>query len=194
MATIAWVTTCLPRAVVRVSAPGGYCSGAVVAPEWVLTCGHFLRGRAAGELKVLIDDLPHRVQSYQRFSGTDVAVMRLTRPTQAPPLALGPAPRAGAHTVTFGFGQRAVAPAARPGRFLGTLPVAFSRGLETVVRPAGLAYTSPPAVKGDSGGPVLARGRVVGVQSLILDPFGVNLRIATVSLLPPEALSPGWPR
>ena len=30
----------------------------------------------------------------------------------------------------------------------------------------------------------MADGKVIGVQSLILDPFGVNLRLATVALWP----------
>ena len=60
----------------------------------------------------------------------------------------------------------------------------------TRVRPAGLVYANPPAVKGDSGGPVLVGGKVIGVQSLILDPRGINLRIATVSLWPRGLMQP----
>ncbi len=188
MATIAWVSSALPRAVVRISAPGGYCTGAIVAPEWVLTCAHFLRGRSVEQVRVLIDGSLQPITHMRAFPGTDIALLQLHRPVVAPSLRIGPPPKPGARTVTFGYGQRAAAAAARPGRYLGTLPAAISRGMETVVRPAGMVYTNPPAVKGDSGGPVMVNGRVVGVQSLILDPLGRNLRIATVSLLRPDVL------
>lgn len=46
-----------------------------------------------------------------------------------------------------------------------------------------MIFNTTPAVKGDSGGPVIADGKVFAVQSLILDPFGVNLGVATVSLI-----------
>ncbi|WIM72444.1 trypsin-like serine protease [Corynebacterium suedekumii] len=57
--------------------------------------------------------------------------------------------------------------------------------LATVVRSGALIYNNPPAVRGDSGGPVIVDGEVVGVQSLITDPFGKNLRIATIQQVAP---------
>lgn len=169
----------------RVTAPGGYCSGAVVERDAVLTCGHFFRDRETSEVRVLIDGTRHRISAITLYPGTDLALVKLKRPVDVAPLEIGPAPKVGARTVTLGFGGHATAPSARPGRFLGALPLAVSRGAQTIVRPAGFIHTSPPAVKGDSGGPVLADGKVVGVQSLILDPWGANLRIATVNLLRP---------
>lgn len=185
MATIAVVRSALPRSIARIVGPGGYCSGALVAPDRVLTCAHFLRGRSTQELAVLLDGSRLPVTSSTALAGTDIALLTLARPVPAPPLEVGSAPKVGARTVTFGFGGHAPAPAARPGWYVATLPIALSRGMRTIVRPAGLVVATPPAVKGDSGGPVFVDGRVVGVQSLILDPFGVNLRLATVALLPP---------
>lgn len=183
------VSQALTRAIVRLSAPGGYCSGALVAPDLVLTCAHFFRGTPTYSVRLLIDGSVHHAAAVTPVSGTDVAVVRLNYPVDVPPLPIGRRPAVGAPTVTLGYGGHANAPAARPGRYLGTIPVALSRGMATVVRPAGLMFCNPPAVHGDSGGPVLVRGRVVGVQSLILDPFGRNLRVATVSLVPESVRS-----
>ena len=170
----------LTRSVARLSAPGGgYCSGALIAPDIVLTCAHFFRERPHTGARVRIDGSVFPVDSLHLVPGTDVALVRLPERIDATPFVLGPSPRLFARTLTLGFGVQA-----RPGVYLGTLPVSWSRKRVTRVRPAGLVYANPPAVKGDSGGPVLVGGKVVGVQSLILDPKGRNLRIATVSLWP----------
>lgn len=171
----------LTHAIARLTAPGGYCSGVLVGPDLVLTCGHFLRGRDEDAVLVTVGGKRLRPSSVTHVPTTDIALAALPAAVDVEPLPLGPAPRPFDRTVTFGFGGRASGPAARPGLVLATLPLAVSRGMATVVRPAGLIYTSPPAVYGDSGGPVLHRGAVVGVQSLILDPLGRNLRLATVS-------------
>jgi len=115
---------------------------------------------------------------------TDIALVRLPHPVDTPVLPLRFEPRPLSRTLTLGFGGKAQAVQSRPGFYLGSLPISWSRSGATKVRPAGLVYTNPPAIKGDSGGPVLARGKVIGVQSLILDPRGVNLRVATVALWP----------
>ena len=72
---------------------------------------------------------------------------------------------------------------ARDGRLIMPLPVAISR-TGSFVRPAGIIFNRTPAIKGDSGGPVLAGGKIVGVQSLIVDPFGRNSHFAVVNFLP----------
>lgn len=174
----------LNRSVARLSAPGGYCSGALIAPDIVLTCAHFFRERPHRGARVRIDGSVFPVDSLHIVPGTDVALVRLPERIDATPLVLGPSPRLFARTLTLGFGGRAASVQARPGVYLGKLPVSWSRKRVTQVRPAGLVYANPPAVKGDSGGPVLVGGKVIGVQSLILDPKGTNLRIATVSLWP----------
>lgn len=178
------VLPALNRSVARLSAPGGYCSGALIAPDILLTCAHFFRERPHTEAQVRIDGSVFPVDSLHTMPGTDVALVRLPERIDATPFVLGPSPRPLSRTLTLGFGGQARSVQARPGVYLGTLPVSWSRKRVTRVRPAGLVYANPPAVKGDSGGPVLVGGKVVGVQSLILDPNGTNLRIATVSLWP----------
>ena len=179
------VLPALNRSVARLSAPGGgYCSGALIAPDIVLSCAHFFRERPHTGAQVRIDGSVFPVDSLHTMPGTDVALVRLPERVDATPFVLGPSPRPLSRTLTLGFGGQARSVQARPGVYLGTLPVSWSRKRVTRVRPAGLVYANPPAVKGDSGGPVLVGGKVIGVQSLILDPRGTNLRIATVSLWP----------
>lgn len=119
--------------------------------------------------------------------GRDIAFATLAAPFDQPhgyPQLATP-PALFTPTVTFGFGGHSTQPAARVGRYLGALCLAFSRSFATVVRPTGFIFNIPAAIKGDSGGPVVAHGQIIGIQSLILDPFGLNLGIATVSLLGP---------
>ncbi|MHC2797800.1 hypothetical protein [Corynebacterium hesseae] len=49
--------------------------------------------------------------------------------------------------------------------------------------PAGFVFNTIPAVKGDSGGPALVDGAVIGTQALILNPLGRNLKLATLALV-----------
>lgn len=178
------MTSDLHRSVARLTAPGGYCSGALIAPDIVLTCAHFFARRGWAGVRVRIDGSAYDPAHAHVMRGTDIALVRLSQPADAPVLPLGPSPRPLARTLTLGFGGKAQHVQTRPGVFLGTLPAAWSRNRATQVRPAGLVVANTPAVRGDSGGPVMADGKVVGVQSLILDPLGVNLRLATVALWP----------
>lgn len=173
--------------VARLSAPGGYCSGTLIDPETVLTCSHFFRGRDTAHCRVAGQH--RRVAQVRRIPGTDLALVTLDRPiTDVDSFPeLGPPPAPLTEVVTFGYGGGARTPAGRVGRFLTQMPLAVSRGMRTVVKPAGLIYNTVPAVRGDSGGPVFADGRIVAVQSLILDPQGVNLRLATVALVGPAS-------
>ena len=45
----------LNRSIARLTAPGGYCSGALIAPDIVLTCAHFLARRGCAGVRVRID-------------------------------------------------------------------------------------------------------------------------------------------
>lgn len=172
-----------PAHIVRITAPGGYCSGTLLGPDTVLTCAHFLLTADAASVRCAVAGTSRRARAIEVWTHTDVAIVHLAQPVEAPRTfpQIGPRPRPFTPTVTFGFGGRATQPAARVGRFLTSLPFAVSRTGGTVVRPAGLVMSR--AVKGDSGGPVVSGGRIVAVQSLILDPLGRNLGIATVALL-----------
>lgn len=174
-----------PDALVRLSSRGAYCSGTLLAPDTVLTCAHFFRQypdgvtvRSRGKIRTIrtVDIVP----------GTDIAVVRI-RPFQhlqgASFPEVGAAPSPGQTTATLGFGGRARRPQVRDGRWLTRIPLALSR-TGSLVRPAGFVFNRTPAVKGDSGGPVLVGGVIVGIQSLIVDPFGCNSHLAVVNLLP----------
>lgn len=88
--------------------------------------------------------------------------------------------------MTHGFGGRHRESREKPGRVLAWTPFAVSRELRTFVRSGAVLLNTPAAIHGDSGGPVIMDGQVHALQSLILNPFGVNLHIATVSHLAPH--------
>lgn len=95
-------------------------------------------------------------------------------------------------TATYGFGGNSAEANAKPGTVLFPTPLSISRGGVTFVRPAAIQINSPKAIKGDSGGAVLAARHKDGqlcinaVQSLILDPLGINFGLATVAPLRPH--------
>lgn len=182
-----------PAHIARLAAGGGYCSGTLISPDEVLTCAHFFVTRVshASEVRVSVAGAERRGAEVRVAPYTDIALVRLDSPVEQPSAFPSFTTRARplAPTVTFGFGGRAEHPHARAGRYLGSLPLAASRGLHTVVRPAGFAFNPTPAIKGDSGGPMLIDAKIAAVQSLILDPFGTNLRVATVSLITPDVLA-----
>ena len=97
----------LNRTVARLSAPGGYCSGALIAPDIVLTCAHFFRERPHTGARVRIDGSVFPVDSLHLVPGTDVALVRLPERIDATPFVLGPSPRLFARTLTLGFGGQA---------------------------------------------------------------------------------------
>ncbi|AWB83997.1 trypsin-like peptidase domain-containing protein [Corynebacterium liangguodongii] len=168
--------------VARIASHSGYCSGTLLNSRTVLTCAHFFRN-ARGVVNVYAAGSRRRVKDVDTIAGTDIALVDIAPIESADFPTLGPAPARLSGTVTFGYGGRCMSPEARQGRYLTGLPVAFSRGFTTRVSPAGVVLNTTPAVKGDSGGPVLAGGSIFAVQSLILDPLGINLGVATVSLL-----------
>lgn len=175
-----------PDALVRLSARGAYCSGTLVAPDTVLTCAHFFRQHPNGVTVRSHHGKIRTITTVDLIDGSDIAVVSI-RPfqhlEQAELPTVGDAPRLGQRTVTFGYGGRARRLQARDGVWITRLPLAISR-TGSLVRPAGLVFNRTAAIKGDSGGPVLAGSRVAGVQSLIVDPLGRNLHFAVVNLVP----------
>ena len=181
-----------PAHIAKLAGSGGYCTGTLIGPQSVLTCAHYFRSRedTLSSVTCFVAGQRRRIAQLDRLPGTDIAVVKLSKPIRGidefP--TFGPPPGPLAPTVTLGFGGAAAQPAGRVGRYITSLPIAASRSLATIVRPAGIILNSPRAVKGDSGGPVLVDGHVVAVQSLILELFGVNLGMATVSLVDAEAV------
>lgn len=181
----------------RISSGRRYCSGTLISPdlsaaehartEYVLTCAHFLRGKS-GPLDVGGAHFRARVLGAVTVPWTDLAVVRLDVPS--PPKTLLPlaARRARwlAPALTQGFGGSWYKRRDRTGRVVGRVPVAASRDLRTLVRSGVLLHNDPKVVRGDSGGPIIVDDEIVAVQSLIMDPFGVNLGIAAGSQVAPH--------
>ncbi|MHA2788965.1 trypsin-like serine protease [Corynebacterium sp. S7] len=178
----------LTSTLVRITNGNRYCTGTLITPNTVLTCAHFFREETyntyvwvAGRRLIYTDK--------KIFSGTDVAL--LTLPTSIslgddsyPEL--GPAPRLGAATATVGLGgteRRDGTYRIRAGRYLFPVPFSTSRDMKTTVRRGGMIFNVNAAIKGDSGGPVFVDGKIVGVQSMITDPFNLNLHLATIALI-----------
>lgn len=178
--------------VVRLGGPNSYCSGVLVAPDLapavaartrlVLTCAHFWHD-AQPPFRVQGGGFTAQVTAARAIDGTDLALALLDAP--APPRPLPGLSRAmpplGARVTTHGFGGRARVSTPREGVVVSPLPWSVSKDFRTVVRHGFAVRNVPRAIKGDSGGPVMWDGAVAAVQSLIVDPFGRNLGIATVA-------------
>ena len=176
-----------------------YCSGVLVdvslrprlnhRTRLVLTCAHFFRpGLVPGDSYKVFGGFNRRIQAVRTIDGTDIAICALDRP--APPRDLPGLSESFPHfrqpVITWGFGGKAARAQRRRGHFLAPLWRTWSADLRTTVSPAGFLFNAEPALKGDSGGPAFVGEEVVGTQSLILDPFGANLHVATISLAAPH--------
>lgn len=182
---------------IRIGGRGRYCSGTLVTPglqpaedtrtHFALTCAHYFRDDGIGTA-VSGANFQARIAAMEKIRFSDIAVIRLDRPSP-PKLLRGVmterTPWLAAAT-TEGFGGNRYQRQFRPGRVIGWTPLALSRELRTLVRPGVVVYNSPAAIPGDSGGPVIVNDRILALQSLILNPFGRNLRVATTSQLRPH--------
>lgn len=160
---------------VRVHTPTGYCSGVLIDPYFILTARHFLRHRTAGDMFVFGDHWNRKVSGWIDLATTDISVLRLARHIM----------EADHPTISYGMGGGK--PQQRPGTIWFKFPQVIGKNYHTRVRHA-LVIRQPnnPAIPGDSGGPVMVNNQLVGLQSLILDPYGKNLGVATISLISPH--------
>lgn len=193
-------------ATVRISNGRRYCSGMLIAEDLeptmekvstslVLTCSHFFRTAPIGDFYVRGRGLNRKLSAVRAIDGTDIALALLQRPAPMRQL-LGIGSRSltpGTKTATLGYGGNSKYAMVKNGTVLLPLPLTYSRGFETRVRPAAIQINTPKAIKGDSGGAVLTLSgdnattelpSISAVQSLVLDPMGVNLGLATVAQLP----------
>lgn len=169
---------------VRLVAPGSMCSGVVVAADMVLTAKHFLQNKVPREVVVRGEGFSCGVSGWIDIAGTDVSVVRLAEVVDVALVVPVSARvvRVGMQVVSFGFGNSSEP---KYGVVVARLPFAFSQTLGNRVRHAVVVSQRNPAVRGDSGGPVFVAGELVGLQSMITDPFGYNLGFATVAVLAP---------
>ena len=160
-----------------------------ISTSLVLTCAHFFRTAPIGAFYVRGRGLNRKLQAVRTIDGTDIAIALLQAPAPAREL-LGVGTQSiypGMKTATLGYGGNSTYAVEKHGTVLLPLPISYSRGFETRVRPAAVQINTPKAIKGDSGGAVLsmrdgdAQPTIHAVQSLVLDPLGINLGLATVA-------------
>lgn len=164
-----------------------------ISTSLILTCAHFFRTAPIGAFYVRGRGLYRRLHAVRSIDGTDIALALLQRPAPSRSL-LGigtQSLRPGMKTATLGYGGNKKYAVMKHGTVLTPVPLSYSRGFETRVSPAAIQINTPKAIKGDSGGAVLAmhnsapaQPSITAIQSLVLDPLGINLWLATVAQLP----------
>lgn len=172
---------------VRLTRAGSFCTGTLISADltpredyrsrFVLTCAHFFRD--SRQARVQGHRFSRQVVAVHVVPGTDIAVAEMDRPSpqiSVPRVAASTLPP-GARVVTAGESGLL------DGRLMLKLPFAVSR-FSTLVRPALLLRS--PAVKGDSGAGVFYQGAIYATQSLVFDPGGHNLGMATTASVAPH--------
>lgn len=174
----------LPDTIVKLRAGRETCTGFLIDAHTVITAAHFLRGKE-GRISVIAQGKTYYSKAYKKIDATDVAVVRLQQSVKCEryyPIA-ATNPRLLAQTHTIGFRGKKSARSVR-GRYLCPLFFSTNTTFETRIRRAGIVFSHPPALPGDSGGPVFCEGEIVGIQSLVFNLGRWNLGVATISMLP----------
>lgn len=148
------------------------CSGAVVAPRVVLTAAHCFAGPPEGErvylgarvgaggaFRQVVSVMAHP-DFDDRDNAHDLALVLLDGDAGVAPLAAGPPPAAGDTVRVVGFGEDGTGAASLGEKRSGT-------SIVTSAEPRRFRTGPGPALScaADSGGPVLAGDRIVGVTS-----------------------------
>lgn len=184
--------------VVGISTFSENCTGAVIAPNVVLTAAHCLDDVIdAGTIRVRLDHSHQNlgVSRYYRAPGfdpathfDDAAVLILKSPSKEPALqVVRSEPRAGTGAMITGFGQQTYTSAVTTVAYSAATTIqSFSScqaawaGFDTAVPSSDICaqnapYNTDTVTRGDSGGPLLVQSqagnwRIAGINDLVVIP------------------------
>lgn len=178
-------------ALTKVNSNSAYCGGALIAPDRVVTAAHCISGYPAGSVRVLVGRTDLRSnKGEQRWvarywvepgyqsptEGDDVAVLLLDRPVSYRPVPLETdqdAYRAGAPATVFGWGYTSENGPSSPVLRSAKVPLIADSDCAATYDEfdademvcAGQPSGGTDACYGDSGGPLIAAGRLIGITS-----------------------------
>lgn len=175
---------------------GATCDPVTAQATHVITAAHFARHIThASVSSPLVNGV---ARDFYVVPGTDIAIGKLNAPAPLCELVpIAPRARLGQKVVSAGFSDQARVPAHSLvprlvfSRVLGKLPWFATYDLRTrarhgaVLLPMGLQW----ARRGDSGGPILSSGELVGIQSMVVMPLGVPVGLAAINLLAPHLVA-----